>query len=130
LAKYAGISDKLTAIGLFNCYMEGVGLKEHQQIAQIMWYFIDGVSQRYGDFPIGSKKGYTKFTVYFDKEEHEIVFFKSNVSARWWMEVPYPPVDNVKFERHHMVPCNKEDYDFALLGDVPNLWWKTYQKLG
>jgi len=130
LAKYAGISDKLTSIGLFNCYMEGVGLKEHQQIAQIMWYFIDGVSQRYGDFPIGSKKAYTKFTVYFDKEEHEIVFYKSNVSARWWMEVPYPPVNNVKFERHHMVPCNKEDYDFALLGDVPNLWWKTYQKLG
>lgn len=130
LAKYAGISDKLTAIGIFNCYFEGATLKEHQQIAQIMWYFIDGVAQRYGDFPVGSKKAYTKFTVYFEKDAHEIVFYKSNVSARWWMEVPYPPVDNVKFERHHMVPCNKEDYDFALVGEIPDLWWKTYQKLG
>lgn len=130
LAKYAGISDKLTAIGIFNCYLEGATLKEHQQIAQIMWYFIDGVSQRYGDFPVGSKKAYTKFTVYFEKDAHEIVFYKSNVSARWWMEVPYPPIDNVKFERHHMVPCNKEDYDFALVGEIPDLWWKTYQKLG
>ena len=59
-----------------------------------------------------------------------IVFYKSNISARWWMEVPYPPIDNVKFERHHMVPCNKEDYDFALVGEIPDLWWKTYQKLG
>jgi formiminoglutamase len=130
LAKYAGISDKLTAIGIFNCYLEGSALKEHQLIAQIMWYFIDGVAQRYGDFPVGSKKAYTKFTVYFEKDAHEIVFYKSNISARWWMEVPYPPVDNVKFERHHMVPCNKEDYDFALVGEIPDLWWKTYQKLG
>ncbi|MEN9977567.1 MAG: hypothetical protein RLZZ569_192 [Bacteroidota bacterium] len=130
LAKYAGISDKLTAIGIFNCYLEGVSLKEHHQIAQIMWYFIDGVAQRYGDFPVGSKKAYTKFTVYFEKDAHEIVFYKSNISARWWMEVPYPPIDNVKFERHHMVPCNKEDYDFALVGEIPDLWWKTYQKLG
>lgn len=130
LAKYAGISDKLTAIGIFNCYLEGVSLKEHHQIAQIMWYFIDGVAQRYGDFPVGSKKAYTKFTVYFEKDAHEIVFYKSNLSARWWMEVPYPPIDNVKFERHHMVPCNKEDYDFALVGEIPDLWWKTYQKLG
>jgi formiminoglutamase len=130
LAKYAGISDKLTAIGIFNCYFEGTTLKEHQQIAQIMWYFIEGVSQRFGDFPVGSKKAYTKFTVYFEKDAHEIIFYKSNVSARWWMEVPYPPVDNVKFERHHMVPCNKEDYDFALVGEIPDLWWKTYQKLG
>ncbi len=130
LAKYAGISDKLTAIGIFNCYLEGTTLKEHQQIAQIMWYFIEGVSQRFGDFPVGSKKAYTKFTVYFEKDAHEIIFYKSNVSARWWMEVPYPPVDNVKFERHHMVPCNKEDYDFALVGEIPDLWWKTYQKLG
>jgi hypothetical protein len=45
------------------------------------------------------------------------------------MEVPYPPKKGSKYERHLMVPCNKEDYDFATKNEVPDLWWKTYQKL-
>jgi formiminoglutamase len=130
LAKYAGISDKLTALGIFNLIPGDLAQSAHNEVAQIIWYFLDGVSQRVGDFPLGSKKPYTKFTVYLDEIDHEIIFFKSDKSARWWMEVPYPPVKGVKFERHHMVPCNKEDYDHALLGEIPNLWWKTYQKLG
>lgn len=130
LAKYAGISDKLTSLGLFNLLPGDMAESAHEEIAQIVWYFIDGVSQRVGDFPIGTKKSYTKFTVFLDEIDHEVVFFKSNLSERWWMEVPYPPIKGVKFERHHMVPCNKEDYEHALVGEIPNLWWRTYQKLG
>jgi formiminoglutamase len=130
LAKYAGISDKLTSIGIFNLLPGDLADSAHQEVAQLIWYFIDGVSLRVGDFPIGTKKSYTKFTVFLDEIDHEIVFFKSNLSERWWMEVPYPPIKGVKFERHHMVPCNKEDYEHALLGEIPNLWWRTYQKLG
>jgi hypothetical protein len=29
-----------------------------------------------------------------------------------------------------MVPCNKSDYDDAMKNEMPDLWWKTYQKLG
>lgn len=130
IARYAGISDKLSALGLFNLSSKAGNNLAHSSLAQIIWYFIDGYAQRVGDFPVGLKKNYTKFTVFLDELDHDLVFYKSDKSARWWMEVPYPPLEGVKFERHHMVPCNKKDYDNALKGDIPNLWWKTYQKLG
>jgi len=130
IARYAGISDKLSALGLFNLSSKPGNNLAHSSLAQIIWYFIDGFAQRVGDFPVGLKKNYTKFTVFLDELDHELVFYKSDKSARWWMEVPYPPLEGVKFERHHMVPCNKKDYENALTGDIPNLWWKTYQKLG
>lgn len=129
LAKYAGISDKLTAFALLNYFPEAISASAQGLMAQIVWYFLDGVSQRKRDFPIGSKKEYKKFIVHLNEYKHDIVFYKSNKSDRWWMEVPYPPQDGVKFERHHMVPCNFDDYEAAMRHEMPNLWWKTYQKL-
>lgn len=130
LARYAGISDKMTSLGIFNLLPGNLSEQSHQEVAQLIWYFTDGVSQRMGDFPIGSKKEYIRFTVFMEEIKHDLVFFKSNKSDRWWMEVPYPPKGGHKYERHHLVPCNKSDYDLALENDIPNLWWKTYQKLG
>ena len=128
IAKYAGMSDKLSSMAIFN-YSYFTDLAD-ALLAQIMWYFIDGVESRVGDFPVGNKKEYAKFTVILENSEHhEIAFYKSNKSQRWWMEVPYPPKKGSKYERHLMVPCNKEDYDFATKNEVPDLWWKTYQKL-
>lgn len=129
IAKYAGISDKLTTFGVFNYYPERIAGSASFLLAQIIWYFIDGVSQRKGDFPVGSKKDYIKFTVHLDDFKDEIVFYKSNKSDRWWMEVPYPQQKNAKYERHHMVPCDVNDYERAMKNEMPDLWWKTYQKL-
>lgn len=129
IARYAGISDKLTSFGIFNLIPGNLGKNTHDLVAQIIWYFLDGVSQRKGDFPIGSKKKYTKFIVHQEASSGDIHFYKSNKSDRWWMEVPYPPSENSRFERHHMVPCNFEDYELAMQGEIPDLWWKTYQKL-
>ena len=128
IAKYAGISDKATSFGIFNCFSDK--LIEAKLIAQMCWYFMDGFFDRKGDFPVGSKIEYTKFTVFLEIGEYEIVFYRSNKSDRWWMEVPYPPSEFSKFERHHLVPCNKTDYDNAMKNEMPDLWWRTYQKLG
>jgi hypothetical protein len=59
----------------------------------------------------------------------EIVFYKSLKSERWWMQVPYPRKKELDFNRHTVVPCNYEDYLKAMENDIPDLWWKTYQKL-
>lgn len=130
IARYAGISDKLTSIGLFNVHPQEDSASANHLIAQVIWYFIDGVSQRKGDFPIGSKKDYIRFSVHLDNfSEDELVFLKSNKSERWWMEVPYPPQDGRKYNRHHLVPCDHRDYELAMKNEIPDLWWKTYQKL-
>jgi hypothetical protein len=128
ITKYSGISDKLSCFGIFNpCLTVG---QDASIIAHMLWYLLDGMEARKGDFPVGSKKDYMRFTVVMDNEFHELIFYKSNKSERWWMEVPYPPSENVKFERHHLVPCDQQDYENAMKNELPDLWWRTYQKLG
>lgn len=128
ITKYAGISDKVSCIGFFNEQkLTPIG---SALLAEAIWYFLQGYFSRVGDFPFGSKADYTKFSVFMEEVNRTIIFYKSNKSARWWLEVPYPPQSGTKYERHHMVPCDKEDYDAAMKNELPDLWWKTYQKLG
>lgn len=128
LSKYAGISDKLACFGVFN-----IDPRQNENasalLAQMIWYFIDGVHTRMGDFPIGSKIDYKKFIVHLDDFQDDLIFYKSPKSGRWWMEVKYPMSEGSKYERHHLVPCDEQDYHNTLENDVPDLWWKTLQKL-
>ncbi len=128
IAKYAGLSDKMSCAGIFDIAQKELS-PSSGLIAQIVWYFIDGVSQRVGDFPIGTKKNYTKFLVNLEDFEDDLVFYKSDKSQRWWMEVQYTPSNGSKYDRHYMVPCGKDDYDKALKNVIPDLWWKTIKKL-
>lgn len=130
ISRYAGISDKLTSVGFYN-YLpqnDGSGVSANL-LAQLVWFFIEGVNLRKGDFPIGTKKTYLKYIVTNDEIDQDINFYKSDKSGRWWMEVPYPGTENARYTRHHMVPCNYSDYEMAMNGDLPDLWWQTYQKL-
>ena len=130
IAKYAGISDKMTLFGLLNYLPEQTTSSNISAlVGQIIWYFIDGVNMRVGDFPIGLKKDYLKFHVHLEEFTEQLVFYKSNKSQRWWLEVPYTVGDKKRYERHHMVPCNQDDYEKAMKNELPDLWWKTYQKL-
>ena len=129
IAKYAGISDKLSAFALFNLFPNVASNASNQLIAQILWYFIEGVADRKGDFPKCTKSEYTKFMVNHEDFEKDLIFYKSNKSQRWWMEVPHPKQAHSRYDRHYLIPCNQEDYDFALKNEIPDLWWRTYQKL-
>jgi len=45
------------------------------------------------------------------------------------MEVPCPTNLKNKYERHYLVPCSYLDYKTALKEEMPDRWWKVYQKL-
>ena len=130
LSRYAGISDKLTSVGFYeynpNNDLAGTSA---QLIAQMIWCFIDGVLQRKDDYPKGSKDSYTKYIIDLSSSKHQIVFYKSDKSDRWWMDVPYPAGMKNRYERHHFVPCTYNDYVQATNEEMPDKWWKTYQKL-
>ncbi len=130
IARYAGISDKLSSFGIYEL---NPALDKNRQsahlVAQMIWYFIDGFCNRKKDFPFAEKSDYTKFRVFVKDHKHEIVFFKSIRSDRWWMEVPYPPNQRLKFERHHLVPCTYSDYELACKEEMPDRWWQTFLKL-
>lgn len=129
IARYCGFSDKMTSIGLYNVWNQESFEVNDQLTAQIIWHIIDGINSRVGDFPKGSKKDYQKYRVALTQFKDEIVFYKSLKSDRWWIEVPYHANEKSKYQRHYMVPCNYEDYKTALEDEVPDLWWKTYQKI-
>ncbi|MDP4826195.1 MAG: formimidoylglutamase [Flavobacteriales bacterium] len=129
LCRYAGMSDKLTSFGIYeyNPFMDPRGFSAHL-VAQMIWHFIEGVTLRKGDYPIANKETYVRYIV--PMSDHELVFYKSPLTDRWWMDVPYVSGSSTKYQRHHLVPCTYEDYQSATNEEMPDRWWKTFQKLG
>ncbi|MCR9225988.1 MAG: formimidoylglutamase [Flavobacteriaceae bacterium] len=123
IARYAGISDKVTLIGIYegeNSY------QAFQMIAQIIWYFIEGLSFRIKEYPSSKSEDFTKFTVPTDTEE--LVFFKSHVTERWWVEVPTILAEHTKTNSVALLPCTEEDYLDACNQNIPERWFKAYRK--
>ena len=130
IARYAGISDKLTSVGFYDYNPKFDNRKQTASlISQIIWYFIDGYYNRKNDFPHIQKDEYYKYRVASKDNKPEIVFFKSKKSDRWWMEVPCPTEVNKNYQRHYLVPCSYNDYLSALKDEMPDRWWQVYQKL-
>lgn len=130
ICRYAGMSDKLTAAGFFefNPAFDRAGQTAHL-LAQMVWCFLEGFLARKNDFPFREEEKYKRYQVIIQEFEHELVFYKSRVSDRWWLSVPFPSNQKLRFERHHLVPCSYEDYQMACADEVPDLWWKTFQKI-
>lgn len=126
IARYAGISDKVTSFGIYE-YNPSLDIKNQtaQLIAQMIWYFIEGVNYRANDYPFGLPKNYQKYIVPIDGEV--LNFFKSNKSGRWWMEISLNA--NNKFKRHSLIPCTYQDYISATNQEIPDRWIKTLRKL-
>jgi arginase family enzyme len=130
LVRYAGMSDKMTSIGFYNFSGSEDDVSQSSMLfAQVLFYFMEGVAGRKRDYPMTNKSEYIKYTVLLDQDKYELVFYKSPKSDRWWMEVPYPPENKIRFQRHLMIPCTYTDYQMALQNEMPDLWWRTYQKL-
>lgn len=128
--RYAGLSDKLSSIGIYeyNPELDPRG-QTAQLIGQMLWYFIDGFCNRKGEFPPDKKKDMVKFTVTLKDFKDEVIFYKSSKTERWWMEVPIRGKHPSRYERHHLVPCSYLDYQTACQNVLPDRWWQTYQKL-
>ena len=131
ITRYAGLSDKLTSIGFYeiNPTYDNFDQTVHL-VAQMIWYFVDGFRNRKKDYPVGDKSKYTKYRVAIQDGKHEIVFYKSKKSDRWWMSIPYPENEEIKFDRHLLVPCSYADYEKACEDDIPDRWLLAFQKLG
>ncbi|AYN02785.1 MULTISPECIES: formimidoylglutamase [unclassified Flavobacterium] len=123
LARYAGISDKVSAFGLFN---QNSTLQEAPLMAQIVWYFIEGYHYRSNEYPYGSRKNYLKYIV--PLEEEELVFYKSDKTDRWWIEIPFISNGNNKLKRNTLLSCSYDEYLIACNQELPERWWKAQRK--
>lgn len=130
IMRYAGLSDKLTSVGIYEINPEfDIQQQTAHLAAQMIWYFIDGYLNRFHEFPYKDKDQYVKYIVQIEGHGDEIIFYKSKRSDRWWMEVNCPPDKQVKYARHYLIPCAYRDYQIACENDIPDRWWQAYQKL-
>lgn len=123
LSRYAGISDKVSMFGLFN---HSNSVQESVLIAQIVWYFIEGYHYRSNEYPFGSRENYIKFIVPI--EEEVLIFYKSDKTDRWWIEIPFVSNVNNKLKRNTLLPCSYEEYLGACNQELPERWWKAQRK--
>nr|WP_315251176.1 formimidoylglutamase [uncultured Flavobacterium sp.] len=123
LSRYAGISDKVTSFGVFN---HNNSKQEAVIIAQICWYFIEGYHYRSNEYPFGSRENYLKYIV--PLEEEDLVFYKSNRTDRWWIEIPYILSSSNKLKKNTLLPCSYEEYLAACNHEMPERWWKAQRK--
>ena len=125
LAWYAGISDRLKGVGVFetdtdkddNCG-SGVSL-----VAQTIWYFMEGSSMRFRDYPLREIETYSIYIVHLEDFDLDIRFFNNPQNDRWWVEVPGK-------ENSIIVSCSKEDYDNAMKNEMPEKWIFFTKKSG
>jgi formiminoglutamase len=126
LARYAGLSDKLTCFGIFDLNPKyDINDISSGLAAQIIWYFIDGLNARQNDFPKDNSHDYTKHIISFEKSEQNIVFYQNNYNKRWWMEVKMQGVN----KKRKIVACTYSDYKLACNQELPDRWLKTIQRL-
>lgn len=128
LARYAGLSDNLKVLGLFEVNPK---LDNRQQTshlaAQIVWFFLEGFSQKQYELPYISDQQNNRFTRYhvtLSDLEGEAVFIKSVITERWWVEIHDPK------GTPHYLACSYDDYMMANRDQVPGRWTKALLRFG
>lgn len=130
LLRYTGMSNKLSCAGFFefNPHYDSHG-QTAKLLAQMIWYFLEGFDNRCEDFPNEKHPKYIKFIVNVQGINEDLLFYKSKLTDRWWMQLPVSEDNATRLRRHILVPCSYNDYYLATKNEIPDRWWQAYQKL-
>src|ERR1043165_4284729 len=111
LTRYAGMAANLTSLGIYG-YDPKVDVHQMSArlIAQMIWYFTEGLVLRKQEAPLSDREQFAEFHVRFTA--NDTTFLKSRRSGRWWMELPGGT----------FVPCAYHDYLTACNDEIPDRW--------
>jgi len=126
LARYAGISDKVSSFGIYEIQNLDMNKNSAMLVSQILWYFIEGVNFRKKEYNNSFLREFIKFTV--PLENRDLIFYKSEISGRWWVEIPNTINFNNKLNKQSLLPCTHQDYLDACNQIIPERWFKAYRK--
>ena len=129
IARYAGLSEKIFAFGIFevNPRFDQNNTTSHLA-AHIIWYFLQGFASRKNESPALTRQGFKKFIIKLSKTEYDLVFYKSLSSNRWWMEIPI--LENITDkDNKKIIACSYKDYQDACNQEIPDRWWKNFQRI-
>lgn len=124
IAKYIGLSDKLCVFGILDIINSNINVLDYQLVAHMIWYFIEGFSQKNIELPSEDNSNFKKFIVNIN-DDYTLIFFKSLRTERWWIEVPYNKIK----DRNIFISCSYEDYLLACKHEIPDKWLHSYQKI-
>jgi formiminoglutamase len=127
LARYSGISDKLKIFGLFEVNPDlDIRNQTSGLAAQIIWFFLEGFSQKQYETPalgLSNVGRFTKYHVRVTDLEDDLIFVKSNLTDRWWMELQEDKDQNT------YIACSHDDYIRANRNEVPDRWVRAVERL-
>jgi len=103
VARYAGISNKVSSFGIYEYKPSKDDEITSMLVAQMLWYFIEGVNYRVKDDVFTEETKYQKYTTLTDSEE--LIFYKATDTGRWWIEIPFLININNKLKKHTLLPC-------------------------
>jgi arginase family enzyme len=117
LMQYAGMSWKTSSIGLFGYQAE---LDHHGltaiQMAQMIWYIIDGVHRGKKEAPLTALDRFKEFQIAFSDIDTQ--FLQSKSTGRWWM----------KLHNDEWMPCSYKDYLVASNNEIPERWLRALER--
>lgn len=123
IARYAGLSDQMQICGFFelNPTFDAADKRGEALMAQAVWHFLEGVGNRYFDYPFCALEQYDTFVVWMDDFEVEITFFRNSLNNRWWVKIPSGTGEAV-------MACSEDDYKKASLNEFPDRWFRAMLK--
>lgn len=127
LSRYAGISDNLKVFCLFDVNPDfDIRNQTSGLAAQIIWFFLEGFSQKQYETPeLGASNSgrFIKYHVRVTDLEDDLIFVKSNLTDRWWMELP------AEDDKPGYIACSHEDYLKANHNEVPERWVRGIERM-
>jgi arginase family enzyme len=127
LSRYAGISDKLKIFGLFDVNPEfDIRNQTTGLAAQILWFFLEGFSQKQYETPVlnlSNSGRFIKYHVRITDLDDDMIFVKSSLTDRWWIELQGEKDENF------YVACSHDDYLKANRNEVPERWVQAMERL-
>jgi hypothetical protein len=122
ISRHAGISDNLKIANIFcRDRIEKNGQK-NELIAQIIWHLIDGFVNRANEIMLNNVNGIKKILINLEQPTEQLIFYYSNITNRWWMEIQKKSKKNSL-----IIACTEDDYKTACRHDIP-LRWIWYQQ--
>lgn len=117
LMQYAGMSALTQAVGIFNFAGKDPHGLTALQIAQMVWYFIDGMQKLKHESSLDDRSGFNEYHTLC--AEVDTLFLQSRNTSRWWMQMP----------DKSFIACSYTDYLAASHNDLPERWLRAQERM-
>ncbi|MXS69877.1 arginase [Flavobacteriaceae bacterium W22] len=101
--KEIGLSENLKSVGIFNYNIYSENQLNHQLLAQMIWYLIEGINIQHSH---PKERKYEMFYVLI--EDRQYAFKRDTFSNLWY----FGDDDNIE----NCIPCSRKDFDEAKKG--------------